>query len=86
MNSQTYLLALKNRIIQDKLDEDTRNYIKGLEGELFIKDILDEYPDLHYLYDFHINYKNRVQIDFLIVTDDAICHFEVKQLFRRLYD
>ncbi|WP_325952132.1 hypothetical protein [Mammaliicoccus sciuri] len=41
MNSQTYLLALKNRIIQDKLDEDTRNYIKGLEGELFIKDILD---------------------------------------------
>lgn len=78
MNSQTYLLALKNRIIQDKLDEDTRNYIKGLEGELFIKGILDEYPDLHYLYDFHINYKNRVQIDFLIVTDDAICHFEVK--------
>lgn len=78
MNSQTYLLALKNRIIQDKLDEDTRNYIKGLEGELFIKDILDEYPDLHYLYDFHISHKNRVQIDFLIVTDDAICHFEVK--------
>ena len=78
MDRQTYLLAIKNRIIQDRLDEDTRNYIKGLEGEIFIKRILDEYPDLHYLYDFHISHKNRVQIDFLIVTDDAICHFEVK--------
>ncbi|MEB7657454.1 NERD domain-containing protein [Mammaliicoccus vitulinus] len=78
MNSQKYLLAIKNRIIQEKLDEETRNYIKGLEGEVFVKRILDEYPDLNYLYDFHISHKNRVQIDFLIVTDDAILHFEIK--------
>lgn len=36
MNSQKYLLAIKNRIIQEKLDEETRNYIKGLEGEVFV--------------------------------------------------
>ncbi|WP_323703825.1 nuclease-related domain-containing protein [Mammaliicoccus sp. Dog046] len=78
MTNQKYLFAIKNRIIQSKLDEEMRNYIKGLEGEIFIKCILDEYPDLHYLYNYQINHKNRVQIDFLIVTDDALLHFEIK--------
>lgn len=78
MTSQKYLFAIQNRLIQDKLDDETKNYIKGLEGEIFIKCILDDYPDLHYLYDYHINHKNRVQIDFLIVTDDALLHLEIK--------
>lgn len=78
MDSHKYLLALQNRIILEKIDDETKNYIRGLEGEVCIKGLLDKYKQSNYIYNLNLNYKNRVQIDFLVISDDTIFHLEVK--------
>ncbi|HAL09442.1 MULTISPECIES: nuclease-related domain-containing protein [Mammaliicoccus] len=78
MNSHKYLLALQNRIIQEDLDGELKNYIKGLEGENYFKMILEEHEVKNFIHDINLNIKSRVQIDFLVVTDTTIFHLEIK--------
>nr|WP_263312965.1 nuclease-related domain-containing protein [Mammaliicoccus sp. Marseille-Q6498] len=78
MDIYNYLLCLKSRLRLEQMDAETKNFIKGLEGEQQVENILKQVDNLSYCYNLSLNLKNRIQIDFLVITDQIIYHFEVK--------
>lgn len=78
MNSQIYLDAITNRLNHVELDQITKSFLKGMEGEVILELILNQIHNLPYLYNLNLNYINQIQIDFLVIDDLYIYHLEVK--------
>ncbi|WP_323704541.1 nuclease-related domain-containing protein [Mammaliicoccus sp. Dog046] len=78
MNNQLYLEALTNRLNNKHLDQNTKSFLKGMEGEVIIEPILNQVNNLNYIHNLNLDLFNRIQIDFLIVDDHYVYHLEVK--------
>ncbi len=78
MQNIVYFTSLTNRIDKSSLDSQMATFLKGLEGEVIIYQKLKLINHLPFLYNIELNINNRVQIDFLVVFDDYVYHFEIK--------
>ena len=78
MQNIVYFTSLINRIDKSSLDSQMATFLKGLEGEAIIYQKLKLINHLPFLYNIELNINNRVQIDFLVVSDDYVYHFEIK--------
>ncbi|GGI42142.1 nuclease-related domain-containing protein [Mammaliicoccus stepanovicii] len=78
MTTQNYLIAIQNRYEIAQLNSEMKQFIKGLEGEVYFKQLLKKQHNILYINNLNLNFKNRVQIDFLVISDQSIYHFEVK--------
>ncbi|PTJ97910.1 nuclease-related domain-containing protein, partial [Mammaliicoccus sciuri] len=76
----TYIDALQNRVdeLPENIDEQYQVTKQGYEGEKAFAQILESYGAEWWLYDLQIKNYNHIQFDFVVITDDAIIQFEIK--------
>ncbi len=75
-----YVDALRGRIdkIPDQLEELYAIWKQGYIGEKEFSEILNEQKSETWLHDLQFKNYNQVQLDFIVVTDEAIIQFEIK--------
>ena len=75
-----YVDALRGRIdkIPDQLEELYAIWKQGYIGEKEFSEILNEQKSETWLHDLQFKNYNQVQLDFIVVTDEAIILFEIK--------
>lgn len=75
-----YVDALRGRIdkIPDQLEELYTIWKQGYIGEKEFSEILNEQKSETWLHDLQFKNYNQVQLDFIVVTDEAIIQFEIK--------
>lgn len=75
-----YVEAVKERVedFPKELDEQYQVIKQGFEGEKQFASLLNEIEGLWWIYDLQIKNYNQIQFDFLVITDDEIIQFEIK--------
>ncbi|PNY95920.1 nuclease-related domain-containing protein [Mammaliicoccus sciuri] len=75
-----YIDAFQNRVdeLPENIDEQYQVTKQGYEGEKAFAQILESYGAEWWLYDLQIKNYNHIQFDFVVITDDAIIQFEIK--------
>lgn len=75
-----YIEAVKERIDEfpKEFDEQYQVIKQGFEGEKQFANFLNEIEGLWWIYDLQIKTYNQIQYDFLVITDDEIIQFEIK--------
>ncbi len=75
-----YVDALRGRIdkIPDQLEELYAIWKQGYIGEKEFSEILNEQKSETWLHNLQFKNYNQVQLDFIVVTDEAIIQFEIK--------
>ncbi|WP_414049300.1 nuclease-related domain-containing protein [Macrococcus animalis] len=76
---QAYLLDVENRIILDDLDTmNLKRFHQGYDGEFLFYDMIKDIEGCIVLWDISLETPGRAQFDFIVITDDCIFHFDVK--------
>lgn len=74
-----YLLEVDERIYMRKKDYlALSHYRKGLEGEKKFLHLIEEIEGIIILWDILIELPGEIQYDFIIITEDSVFHFDVK--------
>ncbi|MCE4955981.1 nuclease-related domain-containing protein [Macrococcoides caseolyticum] len=80
----SYLLEVDQRIYLIKKDYlALSHYRKGLEGELKFLHVIKDIENVIILWDIRIEMPGEIQYDFIIITQDTVFHFDVKNFSGR---
>ncbi|WP_414052962.1 nuclease-related domain-containing protein [Macrococcus animalis] len=76
---QAYLLDVENRIVLDDLDTmNLKRFHQGYDGEFLFYDMIKDIEGCIVLWDISLETPGRAQFDFIVITEDCIFHFDVK--------
>lgn len=82
----SYLLEVDQRIFFKKRDYlALSHYRKGLEGEEKFLHLISDIENIIILWDIRIEMPGEIQYDFIVITEDTVFHFDVKNFSGR-YD
>lgn len=76
---QAYLLDVEDRVTLDDLDAmNLKRLHQGYDGEFAFFEMIKDYEGCIILWDISLETPGRAQFDFIVITDDRIYHFDVK--------
>ncbi|WP_414055863.1 nuclease-related domain-containing protein [Macrococcus equi] len=76
---QKYLLDAEDRVTLDDLDMmNLKRLHQGYSGELVFYEMIKDFEGCIVLWDISLETPGRAQFDFIVITDERIYHFDVK--------
>ncbi|MGV2928316.1 nuclease-related domain-containing protein [Macrococcus capreoli] len=76
---QSYLLNIEDRIVLDNLDAmNLKRLHQGLDGECLFFEKIKDYKGCIVLWDISLETPGRAQFDFIVITDEIVYHFDIK--------
>lgn len=75
-----YIEALQGRIehLPEEMEEAYAVMKQGYDGELEFAQLLQKNTDCWWIHDLQIKNQNRIQFDFIVINDESIIQFEIK--------